>query len=138
MIFRGSGVALVTPFVNNKVNYEKLEELIEFQITSGTDALIILGTTGENVCLSMEEKKKIIAFTAARVKNRIPVIVGTGSPNTEAVIELSKYAEYKDADGLFWNPATSLNLPAKAGRFSVEVQPKHASIYKVPNPREEV
>lgn len=100
MIFRGSGVALVTPFVNNKVNYEKLEELIEFQITSGTDALIILGTTGENVCLSMEEKKKIISFTIARVKKRIPVIVGTGSPNTEAVIELSKYAEYKDADGL--------------------------------------
>ena len=100
MIFKGSGVALVTPFVNNEVNYEKLGELIEFQIRSKTDALTILGTTGENICLSDEEKKKVIAFSINKANKRIPVIIGTGSPNTEAVIELSKYSEYKGADGL--------------------------------------
>ena len=100
MLFKGLGVALITPFINGEVNYEKLGELIEFQIKAKTDALIILGTTAENVCLTDEEKKKIIDFSIKLVNKKIPVIVGCGSPNTKYTINLANYAHHAGADGL--------------------------------------
>ncbi len=101
MLFKGSGVALVTPFDDKlNVNYNKLEELINFHIESKTDALIICGTTGESATLTDEEFKKIIKFTIKKAKNKIPVIVGTGSNNTKKAVEKSEFANSNGADGI--------------------------------------
>lgn len=116
MLFKGSGVALVTPFINEEVNYEKLAQLIEIHINSKTDALIILGTTGENVCLSDEEKMQIIDFTVNAVNKRIPVIVGTGCSSTKKTIELSLYAKVAGADGLLI-VTPYYNKPSQQGLF---------------------
>ncbi|MCI6693088.1 MAG: 4-hydroxy-tetrahydrodipicolinate synthase [Clostridium sp.] len=115
-IFKGSAVAIVTPFTStNKVNYEKLRELIEWQIEEKTDAIVICGTTGEASTMSEEEKKQAIKFTVDVVNKRIPVIAGTGSNNTEASIEMSKYAESVGVDGLllitpYYNKTNSKGL----------------------------
>ncbi|MGN0027052.1 MAG: dihydrodipicolinate synthase family protein, partial [Clostridium sp.] len=115
-IFKGSAVAIVTPFTStNKVNYEKLKELIEWQIEEKTDAIVICGTTGEASTMSEEEKKQAIKFTVDVVNKRIPVIAGTGSNNTEASIEMSKYAESVGVDGLllitpYYNKTNSKGL----------------------------
>ena len=100
-IFVGSGVALVTPFNEDKtVNYEKLKELIEFQIKNITDAIVVTGTTGEGSTLSDLEQKEIISQTVKIVNKRVPVIAGTGSNDTKHAIELSQQAENLGADGL--------------------------------------
>lgn len=114
-LFKGSGVALVTPFTDNKVNYNKIEELIEWHIENSTDAIIICGTTGEASTMSNDEKKEAIRFTVEKVKGRIPVIAGTGGNNTADVIEISKYAESVKADGLlivtpYYNKTTQKGL----------------------------
>ncbi len=114
-LFRGSGVALVTPFTDNKVNYNRIEELIEWHIENSTDAIIICGTTGEASTMSNDEKKEAIRFTVEKVGGRIPVIAGTGSNNTADVIEISKYAESVKADGLlivtpYYNKTTQKGL----------------------------
>lgn len=101
MIFRGSGVALVTPFNEDlSVNYEKLKELINYHIENKTDAIIILGTTGESASLTDEEKHNIIDYSIKLTKGKIPLIVGTGSNDTNHAIELSKYAASQGVDGL--------------------------------------
>lgn len=99
-IFKGSGVALVTPFYENDVNFKKLEELIEWHIENNTDAIVICGTTGEASTMTETEKKETIKFTVDKVRKRIPVIAGTGSNNTSATIELSKWAEAIGVDAL--------------------------------------
>ncbi len=115
-IFRGAGVALVTPFDDDlKVNFDKLDELIEFQIANGTDSIIITGTTGEGSTLSMEEHAECIKFAVDRVKHRIPVIAGTGSNCTEEAVYLSKKADECGVDGLlvvtpYYNKATQNGL----------------------------
>ena len=115
-IFRGAGVALVTPFDENmNVNYEKLEELIEFQIDNGTDSIIITGTTGEGSTLSMEEHVKCIQFAVECVNKRIPVIAGTGSNCTKEAVHLSGEADKCGVDGLlvvtpYYNKATQNGL----------------------------
>jgi len=94
-------VALVTPMdSNNNINYEVLEKLIEFQIDNNTDAIISCGTTGESSVLSLEERQKIIEFTIKKVNHRVPVIVGTGSNNTQTALDFSQQAEKLGADGL--------------------------------------
>lgn len=100
IIFKGAGVALVTPFDENGVNYQELKRLIDFNIDNGTDAIIITGTTGESATLNDEEHKEVIKFTIDYVNKRIPVIAGTGSNDTEYALQLSKYAESVGADGL--------------------------------------
>lgn len=117
VIFEGSGVALVTPFSEEGINYDVLEELIEFQIENGTDAIIICGTTGEPATMTEDEKKSVIKFTVEKVNGRIPVIAGTGGNNTRHVIEMSKYAESVGADGLlivtpYYNKTTQRGLVA--------------------------
>ena len=115
-IFKGAGVAIVTPMKENQeVNYEKLEELIEFQIENGTDCIVIAGTTGESSTLSMEEHKKVIEAAIAFTKGRIPVVAGTGSNCTATAVQLSQEAEEAGADGLlivtpYYNKATQGGL----------------------------
>jgi 4-hydroxy-tetrahydrodipicolinate synthase len=100
-IFKGSGVAIVTPFTpEDGVDFIKLGELIEWHIAEKTDAIIICGTTGEASTMSDTERKEAIKFTVHRVNGRIPVIAGTGSNNTKATIELSRWAETIGVDGL--------------------------------------
>ena len=101
MLFKGSGVALVTPFdKKNNVNYIKLEELINFHLANKTDAIIVCGTTGESSTLSENEKKEIIKFVVEKVNGKIPVIAGTGSNSTKTAIEMSKFAQDVGCDGL--------------------------------------
>ena len=115
-LFRGSGVALVTPFTEDKdINFEELGRLIEFQIASGTDAIIVCGTTGEPVTMTEEERLSVISYTIEKVKKRIPVIVGTGGNCTESAVTFSKKAEDAGADGLlvvtpYYNKATQNGL----------------------------
>lgn len=99
-IFKGSGVAIVTPFNEAGVDFPKLKELLEWHIENKTDAIIICGTTGEASTMTESEKKETIKFTADTVNKRIPVIAGTGSNNTMASVEMSKFAESVGVDGL--------------------------------------
>ncbi|MBQ7131600.1 MAG: 4-hydroxy-tetrahydrodipicolinate synthase [Oscillospiraceae bacterium] len=100
-IFTGAGVAIVTPMNPDlSVNYEKLGELIDFQIENGTDAIIICGTTGESSTLTNEEHSECIRYCVNRVAKRVPVIAGTGSNDTAFAIELSKQAQEDGADAL--------------------------------------
>lgn len=99
-LFKGSGVALVTPFKNNGVDFKKLEELIEYHIKNNTDAIIICGTTGEATTMTEEEKKSTIKFTVEKVNGRIPVIAGSGSNNTAAAISMSVWCEKAGVDGV--------------------------------------
>lgn len=115
-IFKGAGVALVTPMHEDlSINYEKLDELLEEQIAAGTDAIIICGTTGESATLSEKEHLDAIKFTIERVKGRIPVIAGTGSNSTHTAVEMSKEAAENGADGLlvvtpYYNKGTQNGL----------------------------
>lgn len=99
-IFKGSGVAIITPFNEKGVNFDKLRELLEWHISEGTDAIIVCGTTGEATTMSETEKKETIKFTVDVVSKRIPVIAGTGGNDTLRAIEMSKYAESIGVDGL--------------------------------------
>lgn len=100
-IFTGSGVALITPMhPDGSVNYEVLEELLEFHIKNGTDAIIACGTTGEAATLTVKEHCDVLSFVCEKVAGRIPVIAGTGSNDTSTAIELSKSAELSGADAL--------------------------------------
>lgn len=98
-IFTGAGVAIVTPFNSDlSVNYDKLGELIEYQIANGTDAIIICGTTGEASTLTDDEHREEIKFAVDKVAGRVPVIAGTGSNDTAYSIELTRYAKEVGAD----------------------------------------
>ena len=100
-IFKGSGVALVTPFQNDgNIDYNCLNNLIDFQIQNGTDSIIICGTTGESATLTEKEHTKCIEACVNRVNGKVPVIAGTGSNSTLTAIELSKEAEKLGVDGL--------------------------------------
>ncbi|MBE5910527.1 4-hydroxy-tetrahydrodipicolinate synthase [Pseudobutyrivibrio sp.] len=115
-LFRGAGVALITPFNDDEtVNYDMLGTLIDRQIEGGTDAIIVCGTTGEPATMSEEEKLSVIDFTVKRVNHRIPVIAGSGGNSTRLVIDFSKKIEALGVDGLlivtpFYNKATQQGL----------------------------
>ncbi len=148
-IFKGAGVALVTPFnEDGSVNYEKLSEIIEEQIAKKTDCIIICGTTGESSTLSHKEHVEVIKYCVEKVAGRIPVVAGTGSNSTAEAIYLSKAAEECGADGLlavtpYYNKCTqkglieyytaiaeSVNIPIimynVPGRTGVNIQPQTA------------
>lgn len=99
-IFTGSGVAIITPFNETGIDFDKLGKLIEWHIAEGTDAIIICGTTGESPTLPIEEHKEAIRYTVEKVAGRIPVIAGTGSNDTHHSIETSRYAEAVGVDAL--------------------------------------
>ena len=117
-IFTGAGVAIVTPFNEDEsINYDKLDELIDYHCENGTDSIIICGTTGESATMTEEEHAECVRFTIERAKGRIPVIAGTGSNCTRTAIELSRDAAEHGADGLllvtpYYNKATQAGLIA--------------------------
>ena len=98
-MFKGSNVALITPFKNNKLDVDNYIELIHFHIKNGTNGLVPAGTTGESPTLSHEEHEKVIELCINEAKGKIPVIAGTGSNSTEEAISLTKHAEKVGADG---------------------------------------
>lgn len=114
-IFTGSGVAIVTPFTNDGIDFDKLGELIEFQIKEGTDAIVICGTTGEASTMPDDEHIAAIEYTVKKVAGRVPVIAGTGSNDTRHAIHLSKRAEEVGADAIlsvspYYNKTTQRGL----------------------------
>ena len=115
-IFKGAGVAIVTPFTqDDKVNFEELGKMIDFQIAGGTDAIIICGTTGESSTLTHEEHDECIKFAVEHTAGRVPVIAGTGSNSTAEAIRLSTHAQNNGADALllvtpYYNKATQKGL----------------------------
>ena len=135
-VFTGAGVALITPFNENGVDYQKLDELIEFQIAGGIDSIIITGTTGEASVMPDDEQIEVIKHTVEVVNHRIPVIAGCGSNDTIHGVHLSALAEEAGADGLlsvtpYYNKTTQKGLvehyAAVANAVSVPV-----ILYNVP------
>lgn len=126
-IFTGSGVALVTPFKENgDVNYEKLEELIDFHCNNKTDCIVIVGTSGEASTLTYEEHIECIRFAVEKTGHRIPVVAGTGSNCTKTAIYLTEKAKEAGADGAlivspYYNKATQKGLEAHFGAIAKEV-----------------
>lgn len=137
-IFKGAGVALVTPMKENlEVNYDKLDEILEEQIAGKTDAIIICGTTGESATMTEEEHLDVIRFTIERVNHRIPVVAGTGSNCTRTAVELSVEAAKAGADGLllvtpYYNKATQNGLIAHYTQIA-EAAKIPSILYNVPS-----
>ena len=116
-IFKGMASALITPMNENGVDYEALGRFIDFQIENGINALVAVGTTGENATLEPEEQKEVIRFTVERAAGRVPVIAGTGTNNTEHVLANTKAACEVGADAIlvvtpYYNKATQNGLIA--------------------------
>ena len=138
-IFKGAGVAIVTPMhEDGSVNYEKLEEILEFQINNSTDAIIICGTTGESSTMTHGEHLKTIKFAIDKVAKRVPVIAGTGSNCTETAIMLSKEAASYGADALlivtpYYNKATQKGLIAHYTAIAEAVPETPIIMYNVPS-----
>lgn len=128
MLFQGSAVALVTPFTKeNKVNYDKLEELVEFHIKNNTDAIVVCGTTGEASTLDDKEHVATIKCVIDAVNKRIPVIAGTGGNDTEHSIMLSRIAENFGADGLliinpYYNKGNKSGIKAHFTKIAQSVE----------------
>lgn len=127
-IFKGAGVAIVTPMYDDgKVNYDKLEELLEYQIANSTDAIIICGTTGESSTMTHGEHLKTIKFAIDKVNKRVPVIAGTGSNCTRTAVEMSREAAESGADGVllvtpYYNKATQTGLIAHYKAIAAETK----------------
>ena len=115
-MFKGSIVAIVTPFKNGKIDEKAYRKLIEFQINSGTSAIVPAGTTGESSTLSYEEHDRIIEITIEQVNKRIPVIAGTGSNSTQEAVMLTQYAAKAGADASL-QVAPYYNRPTQKGLY---------------------
>lgn len=136
-LFNGTCTALVTPFKNGKIDYPSLKALIEFQISSDIDALLICGTTGESATLSQKEKQALISFAAEQINKRVPLIAGTGSNDTKSAIKLSKFAKSAGADGIllvtpYYNKASDTGLIAHYSAIASEVD-LPIILYNVPS-----
>ena len=115
IIFRGAGVALVTPFDEHGINFDELTRIIDDQIANGTDAIVITGTTGESATMSDSEHKEAIQHAVKVVNGRVPVIAGAGSNETAYAVELAKHAERAGADAIlavtpYYNKCTQNGL----------------------------
>ncbi len=115
-MFKGTGTALITPFNEDlSVDYNSLKKIVAHQVDGGVDALIVLGTTGESPVINEDERKRIISTVQEEAEGKIPVIVGTGTNNTEHVVELNRMAEDLSVDGLlivnpYYNKGTQKSL----------------------------
>ena len=115
-LFTGMATAIVTPMANDgSIDYEAMGRFIDFQIENGINALVVMGTTGENATLEPEEQKEVIAFTVKKTAGRVPVIAGTGTNNTAHVLENTKNACEVGVDGIlvvtpYYNKATQAGL----------------------------
>lgn len=138
-IFKGAGVAIVTPmYEDGKVNYEKLEEILEYQIANSTDAIIICGTTGESSTLTHGEHLQTIKFAIDKVAGRIPVIAGTGSNCTETAVMMSQEAASYGADALlivtpYYNKASQKGLIRHYTEIANSVPDTPIIMYNVPS-----
>ena len=117
LIFRGIATAMVTPMTATGVDYDALARFIDFQLEEGINALVAVGTTGESATLTPQERKEVIRFTVERVAGRVPVIAGTGTNNTQHVLEFTKSACDDGADAVlvvtpYYNKATQAGLIA--------------------------
>ena len=137
-IFKGAGVAIVTPFhEDGSIHFEKFAQLVEDQIAGGTDAIIVCGTTGESSTLTHEEHLEMIRFCVETVKGRVPVVAGTGSNCTETAVYLSKEAQKYGADALllvtpYYNKATQNGLYAHYKKVADSVE-LPIILYNVPS-----
>ncbi|MEG1662722.1 MAG: 4-hydroxy-tetrahydrodipicolinate synthase [Clostridia bacterium] len=117
MIFKGTATALITPFTKDGIDFEGFDRLLDDQVASGIDAVVILGTTGEPATMSLDEKKAVIAFTVKKLKGKLPIIVGAGSNSTATAIDMCHIAEEMGADALlvvtpYYNKCTQGGLIA--------------------------
>jgi len=136
-VFKGMATAMVTPMTPHGVDYDTLARFIEFQIAEGINALVAVGTTGESATLSPEERKAVIAFTVKQVNGRVPVIAGTGTNNTQHVLEFTKSACGEGADAVlvvtpYYNKATQKGLIAHYTAVA-DVSEKPVIMYSVPS-----
>lgn len=116
-IFRGLGIALITPFSENgDVDYEALKQLVEYQLTSGADFLCILATTGETPCLTADEKSRIKQLVIETVKGRVPILIGCGGNNTSAVVEELRNGDFHGVDGVL-SVCPYYNKPSQEGLY---------------------
>ena len=114
-IFKGMATAIVTPMTADGIDYDALERFLEFQIENGINAIVVMGTTGENATIEPEDQEKVIRFTVEKVAKRVPVIAGTGANNTAHVLENTKAACEAGADAVlvvtpYYNKATQKGL----------------------------
>lgn len=136
-VFRGIATAMVTPMTATGVDYEALARFIDFQLDSGINALVAVGTTGESATLTPEERKEVIRFTVERVAGRVPVIAGTGTNNTEHVLDFTKSACEYGADAVlvvtpYYNKATQGGL-YKHFSMVADAATKPVILYNVPS-----
>ena len=137
-VFKGAGVAIVTPMYEDEtVNYDKLGEILDEQVARGTDAIIICGTTGEASTLTHEEHLAVIKYAVEKVNHRVPVIAGTGSNATDTAIYLSTEAEKYGADALllvtpYYNKATQKGLKLHFSKIAESVK-LPIILYNVPS-----
>ena len=114
-VFTGAGVAIVTPFNETGINYDEFKKIIDHQIENGTDAIIIMGTTGESPACPEDEHEEAIAFCCEYVNGRIPVVAGAGSNDTRTAVKLTKSAKASGADAVlsvtpYYNKTTQVGL----------------------------
>lgn len=136
-IFRGSAVALITPFSNTGVDYKALGRLIDFQLENGTNAIVVCGTTGEASTLTEDEKIKIVKFAVKHIDSRVPVIAGTGCNDTATAVKLSYKAVQSGADALlvvtpYYNKTSDAGLVAHYNAISDAID-KPIIVYNVPS-----
>lgn len=136
-IFKGMATAMVTPMTNTGVDYDALARLIDFQLEKGINALVAVGTTGESATLTPEERKAVIRFTVRRVNGRVPVIAGTGTNNTEHVLDYTRSACDDGADAVlvvtpYYNKATQNGLFTHYTTVA-DVSDKPVILYNVPS-----
>lgn len=136
-VFTGSGVAIITPFTNDSVDYAALADLLEFQLQNGTDAIIVCGTTGEAATMSPMERARTIQTVVDKVGGRVPVIAGTGSNCTETAIAQSRNAVEAGVDGLlvvtpYYNKATQRGL-VRHYQAIADAVTKPVILYHVPS-----
>ena len=136
-IFRGAATAIVTPFKNDRIDYEAFGKLLEYQIKNQIDAIVVCGTTGESATLSDSEHREIISYAVEKAAGRIPVIAGTGSNETAYSVELSKHAAEAGADALllvtpYYNKASEKGL-IKHFQTIAESTDKPVILYNVPS-----
>ena len=136
-VFKGMATALVTPMTSTGVDYETYGRLIDWQIESGINALVAVGTTGESATLSQEERKAVIRYAVKRVNGRVPVIAGTGTNNTEHVLDFTRSACDDGADAVlvvtpYYNKATQGGL-YKHFSMVADASRKPVILYNVPS-----
>lgn len=116
-IFKGLGVALVTPFkADGSVDYDALRRLLDYQLSNGVDFLCVLGTTAETPCLSAEEKVKVKNIVVEKVQGRVPILLGCGGNNTAAVVESLKNDDFTGVDGIL-SVCPYYNKPSQEGLY---------------------